>query len=172
MHSHPPQRGFALILALLVVVMVTLLVAGAINFTGTERAASAAQMRDDQLSACVQAARNTFLSRIRLIGNNTENIQLVNVALDPGSASDQPLSVSTRHYTLGSDAGVPLATIKNVTKLPPEAVGATNSGISDISNVTGGGRPGQAAFYSISVLCQERAGGPEREVEFTVRVGQ
>ncbi len=151
-------RGMALLMALLVVVLATLLVAGAITFTGTERNAAVLQTRDDALSACTQAARNLFLARLRV--------------LTPGSAAQVQLAdahgqgiIRTGHFT-----GAPAPTLTNVQRLPANAVGASRDSARDISNTLGDAAQG-AYWYSVTALCQEYPGGPEREVEFVVRVG-
>ena len=63
----PTPRGMAPAMAMIVVVLITLLVAGAISFTGTERAASEIQAEEDSMSSCVQAARNLFISRMNML---------------------------------------------------------------------------------------------------------
>jgi hypothetical protein len=160
-------RGMALVMALIVVVLATLLVAGAITFTGTERNAAVLQTRDDALSACTQAARNLFLARLRV--------------LTPGSAAQVQLAdaygqgiIRAGHFT-GTPAApapgdAPAPTLTNVERLPANAVGASRDSARDISNTLGDATEG-AYWYSVTALCQEYPGGPEREVEFVVRVG-
>ncbi|HEX5752737.1 MAG TPA: hypothetical protein VFZ09_41415 [Archangium sp.] len=152
-------RGMALVMALLVVVLVTLLVAGAISFTGTERNASVLQTRDDALSACTQAARNLFLARLRV--------------LTPGSTAQVHLDdaygqgiIRAGHFT----GSTPSPTLTHVERLPANAVGASRDTARDISNTLGDAAEG-AYWYSVTALCQEYPGGPEREVEFVIRVG-
>jgi len=168
MCPHPTgPRGMALVMALIVVVLVTLLVAGAITFTGTERNAAVLQTREDSLSACTQAARNLFLARLRV--------------LTPGSASQVHLDdaygqglIRAGHFT-GTPAAPapgepPAPTLTHVERLPANAVGASRGSARDISNTLGDAAEG-AYWYSVTALCQEYPGGPEREVEFVVRVG-
>ena len=163
LHPHSAAsspRGMALVMALLVVVLVTLLVAGALSFTGTERNAAVLQTREDSMSACTQAARNLFLARLRV--------------LTPGSAGQVQLNdayggtgiIRAGHFS-GSTAS---PTLTHVERLPANAVGASRGTARDISNTLGDAAEG-AAWYSITALCQEYPGGPEREVEFVVRVG-
>ncbi len=168
MHPRPSgPRGMALVMALLVVVLATLLVAGAISFTGTERNAAVLQTREDSLSACTQAARNLFLARLRV--------------LTPGSASQVRLEdaygqglIRAGHFTGTPAAPAPGAppspTLTHVERLPANAVGASRGAARDISNTLGDAAEG-AYWYSVTALCQEYPGGPEREVEFVIRVG-
>ena len=168
MRSRPTgPRGMALVMALLVVVLVTLLVAGAISFTGTERNASVLQTREDSLSACTQAARNLFLARLRVLTpGSAAQVQL-------GDAYGQGL-IRAGHFT-GTPAApasetTPTPTLTNVERLPANLVGASRDTARDISNTLGDAAEG-AYWYSVTALCQEYPGGPEREVEFVVRVG-
>ncbi|HYO55545.1 hypothetical protein [Archangium sp.] len=168
MNSRPAgPRGMALVMALLVVVLVTLMVAGAITFTGTERNAAVLQTREDSLSACTQAARNLFLARLRV--------------LTPGSAGQVRLDdaygqglIRAGHFTgapaAPSPGGPPPPTLTHVERLPANAVGASRDAARDISNTLGDAAEG-AYWYSVTALCQEYPGGPEREVEFVIRVG-
>jgi len=152
------------VMSLLVVVLATLLVAGAITFTGTERNASVLQTREDSLSACTQAARNLFLARLRVLTpGNTDEVRLA-------EAYGQGLILSG-HYTGTPAPGSPAApTLTHVERLPANAVGASRGAARDISNTLGDAAQG-AYWYSVTALCQEYPGGPEREVEFVVRVG-
>ena len=168
MRSRPnAPRGMALVMSLVVVVLATLLVAGAITFTGTERNASVLQTRDDSLSACTQAARNLFLARLRVLTPGTvDEVRLT-------EAYGQGLILSG-HYT-GTPAapapGTPAApTLTHVERIAANAVGASRNSARDISNTLGDAAEG-AYWYSVTALCQEYPGGPEREVEFVVRVG-
>lgn len=160
MHSRPTgPRGMALVMALLVVVLVTLLVAGAISFTGTERNASVLQTREDTLSACTQAARNLFLARLRVL----TPASTAQVRLD--DAHGQGL-IRAGHFT----GSTPAPTLTHVERLPANTVGASRDAARDISNTLGDAAEG-AYWYSVTALCQEYPGGPEREVEFVIRVG-
>jgi type II secretory pathway pseudopilin PulG len=149
-------RGMALVMSLIVVVLITLLVAGAITFTGTERSASVLQTRDDTLSACTQAARNLFLARLRV--------------LTPGSVPQAQLDDAYGEGLIRSGHFTGTPTLTHVERLPANAVGASRDAARDISNTLGDSAEG-AYWYSITALCQEHPGGPEREVEFVVRVG-
>lgn len=152
-------RGMALVMALLVVVLVTLLVAGALAFTGTERNAAVLQTREDSLSACTQAARNLFLARLRVLTPGSAGQVQLNDAYGPGL-------IRTGHFS-----GSPTTpTLTHVERLPANAVGASRGAARDISNTLGDAAEG-AYWYSVTALCQEYPGGPEREVEFVVRVG-
>jgi Tfp pilus assembly protein FimT len=152
-------RGMALVMALLVVVLVTLLVSGALAFTGSERNASVLQSREDTLSACTQAARNLFLARLRVLTPATATQVKLDDAYGQGV-------IRAGHFT-GSSAA---PTLTHVERLPINTVGASRDAARDVSNTLGDSALG-ASWYSVTALCQESPGGPEREVEFVVRVG-
>ncbi len=168
MHPRPlPPRGMALVMALIVLVLVTLLVAGAITFTGAERGAAMLQTRDDSLSACTQAARNLFLARLRVLTPGAAD--KVVLANEPYAAG----TIRTGHFS--PPAAPPSGptqppTLTHVKRLPASSVGASRETARDISNTLGDSAEG-ASWYAVTALCQEYPGGPEREVEFVVRVG-
>ena len=154
----PAPRGMALIMALLVVVLVTLMVSGALAFTGSERNASVLQTRDDTLSACTQAARNLFLARLRVLTPGATGQVQMDDALGQGV-------IRAGHFS-----GTTAPTLTHVERMPANAVGASRGAARDISNMLGDAAEG-ASWYAITALCQEYPGGPEREIEFVVRVG-
>jgi cytoskeletal protein RodZ len=164
MRSVPSHfRGSALIMSMIVVVLITLLVAGAISFTGTERSASQLQAQADQMSACIQAARNLFLSRMRMIPAASAETVSFNEVLD-GEAS-----VATSHFT-GAPANPALATLTAVTDTTSTVQDPTMN-VESIDQKPGTQQ--STRFYAITALCREtpEPGSPEREVEFLVRVG-
>ncbi len=152
--QHP--RGMALVMAMIVIVLITMLVAGAITFTGTERGAAMLQTNEDAMSACTQAARNLFIARLRVLLGNAERIKL------DQQLNEEGRRVFTGHY------GTP--SIVSAQWVNPNTVGESRSGAIDMSNKVGTAAL-VAGYYRVTAVCQERADGPQREVEFVVRVG-
>jgi type II secretory pathway pseudopilin PulG len=156
MHSLTPNpRGMALVMAMIVVVLVTLLVAGAISFTGTERAASEIQTQEDAMSSCAQAARNLFLSKLNMLDFEGPTKIVI----------DEDLSGSklrTGHFN--QLAEVSARDVSSTMKDP-------NREVQDISN-TDTHQP-KTRFYTVTAVCRETEdlSSPEREIEFMVRVG-
>src|SRR5919198_565624 len=70
------ERGFMLVVAMVVLLVATLLVVGAIAFTGSERNAAVNQVNNDVLSACADAAKNLFLSRVNVLRGNVADVVL------------------------------------------------------------------------------------------------
>lgn len=150
------QRGFSLLVAMVVVVLMTLMVVGAIAFTGNERSAAVVHSRAEALEGCTEAARNLFLSRVRVLRSNVGSI-----VLDTQLGST--MRVQTRHY----DGTVALGT---VTRIPDNKVAGAGDHVQDLSNRVGSSGL-LAGYYQVTALCREGTSGPEREIEFVARVG-
>jgi hypothetical protein len=160
------ERGFSLIIALLVVGMATLMVMGALSFTGTEREAASIRNQDEVLSGCTQMARNMFLSRMRLFGAKPDSI-----SIDAGIGPPGPdqMRVRTGHY---SGSGLSGVLITNVERIPAESVGTQQIDMHDITNVVKDKNSFLAGFYRVTATCKDKAsGGTEQEVEFMVKFG-
>jgi type II secretory pathway pseudopilin PulG len=162
----PTPRGMALVMAMIVIVLITLLVAGAISFTGTERAASEVQAQQDTLSSCVQAARNMFVSQMNMLDAEGPS----RIVFDRGLrySNDDPhhpwkgVRLTTGHFSQLNR--VSAADVSGAMKDP-------HRDVQDISN-SSTHKP-QTRFYTVTAVCQETddATSPEREIEFMVRVG-
>lgn len=150
------QGGFSLLMAMLVVVLMTLLVMGAIAFTGQERIASVLHTRSEALDGCAQAARDLFLSRVRVLQANVGAVVL-------DTQLGTKMRVQTRHY----DGTVALDT---VTPVPGNRVAGASGLEQDLSNRVGQS-PLLAGYYQVTALCQEAGSGREQEIEFMARVG-
>jgi hypothetical protein len=166
----------ALIMAMIVVVLVTMLVAGAISFTGTELAASEVQSQESAMSACIQAARNLFLSRLQLKPDAVPCDPLV-------PSGDECLDISFNDTFLSAEHLSPehpnrghlLTTghLGGLNRLSARQSGALNDPMKkqgDDSEITGKRGRGPA-FYVVTAVCRDDTapGAPEREIEFMVR---
>ena len=151
----PTPRGMALVMAMIVVVLITLLVAGAISFTGTERAASEVQAQEDTMSSCVQAARNLFISRMNMLDAEGPSRIVFNEDL-------RGTLLRTGHFARLAE--VSATDVSGSMKDP-------NRDVQDISN-TNTNKP-TTKFYTVTAVCREsdEPTSPEREIEFMVRVG-
>jgi hypothetical protein len=174
----PKPRGMALIMAMIVVVLVTMLVAGAISFTGTELAASEVQSQEAAMSACIQAARNLFLSRLQLkpdavpcdpllpAGDECLNITFDETFLSPRDPRDDPADPLHGHVLTTGHMGT-------LNRLSARQSGALNDPMKKQGDDTDtpGKRGRGPAFYVVTAVCRDDtvAGAPEREIEFMVR---
>jgi hypothetical protein len=145
----------ALVMAMIVVVLITMLVAGAISFTGTERAASEVQAQEDTMSSCVQAARNLFISRMNMLDAEGPARIVFNEDL-------RGTLLRTGHFARLAE--VSATDVSGSMKDP-------NRDVQDISN-TNTNKP-TTKFYTVTAVCREsdEPTSPEREIEFMVRVG-
>lgn len=156
------RRGFSLLTAMIVIVVATLMVVGAITFTGTERSAAVLYTRGERLSGCAQAARNMFISQVRALQGN-----LVSTSLDAGISDSEigTMILRSAHY---SDSP---ATLLSVTRLESATMSASAAEASSMDNKTGD-TPILAGYYQITALCRlGEDAGPEQEIEFVLKVG-
>ena len=155
-------RGFSLVFTMLVVALLTLLVAGAIVFTGSEQSAAVQRTRAERQSACLQAARNEFMSRIRVLSANTPNVSFNTTLPLPGGDT---LTLRSGHISSASPSLGAVEEMPGVTK--------PTGGSQDLTNKLGGGGGFGglgAKFYRITATCTDPTGN-ELEVEFSLRVG-
>lgn len=170
MRLRPRERGFSLLMAMLVVVVSTLLVVGAIAFTGTERTTAVVHTRGELASSCAHAARNLFISKIRVLRGNTGSITVDEFVTLP---SGEQLRIETGHYQgLAGEDGTPQVELNAVSEVSGDRVKGADVGLRQGTNViTGAGSGGLAgAYYNVVATCEDTA-GRKREVEFLVKVG-
>ncbi len=177
----PNPRGMALIMAMIVVVLITMLVAGAISFTGTELAAAEVQTQESSMSACVQAARNLFLSKLRrvmtdeTVSQGGGTVRYLPIQFDenfrttegnPQGVGTPPPGVVLKTGHLGSPVGVMELSARRADALIDKL---KNQG----DDTDRGKRNSAPAFYTVTAVCKDTTtpNGPEREIEFMVRVG-
>ena len=174
--SSSHSRGMALVMAMIVVVLITMLVAGAISFTGTERGAAQLQERGDQMSSCIQAARNLFLSRMHTVpAASVLNVSFTDTLpyIDRNGDSRPMVVTTTSHFsgTPTNVANAELVSIRDTT----DTVLDPNVNVEALDNRPG--NPQNTRFFAITAVCRETnpndptARNSEREVEFLVRVG-
>jgi hypothetical protein len=154
-------------MAMIVVVLITLLVAGAISFTGTERAASEIQTQEDGMSSCVQAARNLFLSKVKM---SMQAIQDPDLPTDPNIPKVLPVTFEEDLRGTNLRTGH-LGEIRTWSAKKVTAMDDPLAQVNDNMMVTGDAHV--PTFYTVSAVCRETAdlASPEREIEFMVRVG-
>jgi hypothetical protein len=151
MNMRTSQRGSALIIAVIVVLIVSVIGIGVLRFAYRETAGATAGAREQALVSCAESARQLLVSQFDALG------------LQPAST-----------FAVGGHYGTAGVTVAQVSYLPDNAFGSTNR-VRDLTNVIAvagqGGRP-----LKVVVHCQAGgAGTPESgrqlEVEFGVRFG-
>jgi hypothetical protein len=149
--------GSALILAVIVVLVVTVMAVGMVRYSFSEVAGATAGARHQALSQCADAARQLLMSKFHTLGMKPTQIAALNVPL--GGATGSTLA-------LGGHFDTTNVTIGQVTPLPPTAVGPpTANDLTSIVQIVGqGGEP-----LKVVVHCQD--GTRQLEVEFGVKFG-
>lgn len=156
-------RGNALLVAMIAMALLTMLVTGAIVFTGQNQRAASAKISGDEVKACADLARRYVFSRLKVFGTGVKapsELVLDQVIMDDAVASKRS-TVSTRHYdqptALPTGAVIPKGSIAQDDNAP------------DIANVINLGNV-RGSSFPIIVLCQS-ASGRQAEVEFVFKFG-
>ncbi len=164
------ERGSALIIAVIVVMIVGVIGVGMVRFTQRETAGALAGQRADALSACAAAAQHLLESRFHLLGVQPTDLAVLNVMLDGA-----PAQLAARGGHVGADPTLPIATIKQIEQLPSVSLVRRNT-MSDETNFTSTtGREGGEAL-KITVHCQAGdtslpTSGRQIEIEYGVNFG-
>jgi hypothetical protein len=164
----PNPRGMALIMAMIVVVLITMLVAGAISFTGTELAAAEVQTQESSMSACIQAARNLFLSKLKRVMQDEQ--------VNEGGGIVKYLPIDFNEDFRGTQLRT--GHVGGLVGLSARRAEALIDKMKSQGDDTDRGKRNSApAFYTVTAVCRDTsivgddARTPEREIEFMVRVG-
>jgi len=157
MMSRKP-RGSALLAALIVIGVLALVTVATLQLAGISKQQSAKDSRTLSQTACVEAARQYVLGRLRVFGLDPTTITLnQTIQVDSGG----------RQLRTGHING-PVVT--SIQAMPPQLVGASSARTRDISNMivaspTLGGRA-----YRVVVACTDPLAG-DMELEFTFKYG-
>jgi hypothetical protein len=167
MHMRTTQRGSALIIAVIVVLIVSVIGIGILRFAYRESAGALAGAREQALVSCAESARQLLVSQFTALGLQPTAITALNVQLDTNSANAGVLAVGGHYDTTG-------VTIAQVTNLPESAFGTTNR-VRDLTNVIAvagqGGRPIKVVVHCQAGDTTAATTGRQLEVEFGVRFG-
>ena len=159
--SRTHERGSALLTAVIVVLVVTIIGVGIISFASREIAGATAGAQRQGLVACAESARQLLLSRFHAVGVVPTGVDALNVTLD---GSGGRVAAVGGHVDQAADT----VQVSQVRFLPDNAFGPT-SRVRDITNTVSlsgqGGRP-----LRVIVHCVD-GGGRQLEVEFGVRFG-
>jgi len=159
-----PQRGNALILSIIVVLVLAIIGVAVINFASREVAGSTAGRKYQALVACADAGRQQILSQFHALGTSPLSITPLNVQLTPTS------QVLGGHFDSSSPGTIQ---VTQVTYLPQTSFGPDRGVVQNIANRivgTGGG----AKPMKVVVHCQQSGfsnTAGQLEVEFGVRFG-
>lgn len=161
-HHRTAHRGNALVLTLVALAVLMLLVAGAIQFTGSNREAAVSRSRADEMQACATTARKVLLSKLRTFGVPVGGLTLNTTIPDDSTAGEQK-TIRTAH--MGATAAEPV-----IVKLDSTVMGASRRQVRDVSNTLAATTLG-GDYYRVVVTCQHPSTNAQSEVEFTFRHG-
>jgi Tfp pilus assembly protein PilX len=172
-----PQRGSALIIAMIAISVLMILVVAAIQFTGVNKEASQAKLRGDELAACAENAKRMLMSQLndptKPIGDvvavyadgGTSGSNAGNFTVPNEVAIADRTNLTAGHYS-NTETGTSVATI---IPLGSSVLGESTRNARDMSNVSArynfGGTP-----YRVTMRCRDSA-GREAEVEFVIKYG-
>lgn len=155
-------RGNALMMTLIALAVLMLVVAAAIQFTGTNREAAANKARGDEVQACATTARKLLLAKLRTFGVPTGGLTLNTVIPDTQAVATDK-QVRTAHYD--STVLQPV-----IVKLDSTVMGASRYQVRDMSNTLAQSTLG-GDYYRVVVTCMNPGTNIQSEVEFTFRHG-
>ncbi len=147
------QRGSALIMSIIVILVISAAGVAIIRFASREVSGSVAGRKEAALSACAEAGRSLLMSRWKLLGQHGITAPVLDDALDAAT------EVKGGHY--GQDA--PTADVQ-VIRIDPVTVGPMME-VNELTNRIGE----QVQPMRVVVHCAQN--GRELEVEFGVRYG-
>lgn len=162
MHLVSNRRGNALMMTLIALAVLLMLVAAAIQFTGSNREAAVAKSRADEMQACATVARKVLLSKLRTFG-----VPPGTLSLNTPIPSSMNVAEQNRVVTAHLDQATPQAV---VVALDSRAMGASRNQVADVANRLGATTLG-GQYYRVVVTCQHPTSGSQSELEFTFRHG-
>ncbi len=156
------SRGNALLMTLIALAVLMMIVAAAIQFTGTNREAAIAKARADEVQACATTARKLLLSKLRTFGVPAAGLVLDTKIPDTQLAATDKV-VRTAH--LDSTAPEPV-----IVKLDSKVMGTSRFHVREMANTLAQSTLG-GEYYRVVVSCSHPGSNTQSEVEFTFRHG-
>lgn len=157
------SRGNALMMTLIALAVLMMIVAAAIQFTGTNREASIQKARADEVQACAITARKLLLAKLRTFNVSPVALTLNNEKFPDTQSASTDKEMRTAHYDSTTLEPV-------IVKLDSKVMGASRYQVSDIANKSTDGTLG-GAYYRVVVSCRNPSTNTQSEVEFTFRHG-
>jgi hypothetical protein len=162
-----PQRGAALLLAIIMTAAITAIAVAMIRLSSRELAGATSARQSAALSACAEAGRQLLMSQFRSLGVAPASLQLLDVTLDGTGGATR---------VVGGHVGESVQ-IKQVTVLPASTFGVSPNSVRDLSNIISGAATLGGTPYRIVVHCQSGGSaadpttGQQLEVEFGMKFG-
>jgi hypothetical protein len=160
----PKPRGGAMLAAIIVIGVISLVTVASLQLANISKQQAAKDSRSLSQVACVEAARQYMLSRLRLFGAPATAIQLdQSIQLDNGKKR----MVTNHVRPAGVTTDQPVIT--SVLPLRGSFIGGAKAG--ERSNVVGTGIGLGGSAYRAVVACTDPQAG-DMELEFTFQFGQ
>ncbi|HET6437602.1 MAG TPA: hypothetical protein VFG59_06060, partial [Anaeromyxobacter sp.] len=115
MRTRLAERGHALLISVIVVLVMTVLAVGVIRYASREVAGANAGRNRAAIAACAEAARAQLMSQWKVLGVQGMDLQPLDVTLESGT----PTKIVGGHYGQVNVSGV------QVIKLNPLTVGSS-----------------------------------------------
>jgi hypothetical protein len=172
MRPRPNQRGSALLMSIIVILVISVIGVGVIRFASREVAGATAGRKEAAAAACAETARVLLMSQWKLLGAHGVNARPLDIPLGDASQTrvlgghygQKPPDDAT-YWNAGSGTWV-----KNIQVIPldPLTVGSAYVA-NDLTNRIGD----SVQNYRVVVHCTQGSGTDARdtEVEFGVQYG-
>jgi Tfp pilus assembly protein PilX len=166
-----PQRGSALVIAIVAVLVIAVIGVGLLRFTQRSVAFSVGGPRHKALVECAEAGRALIESRFHVLGLQPTEIAVMNETLDGPQGRMRALGGH-----IDADPALPLATIKQVERIADAALPRSDVGSGDLTNIIAGVNVGSGQALKVTVHCQEGdtsspTSGRQMEIEYGVQFG-
>lgn len=165
------QRGSAILIAMILVFVATLIGVGVVNFASRGSAGARAGAKEQALVACAETARELLYSKFHAIGLDPISIEALNVPLDGPPSSARTFAVGGHIDSVG----VQVDQVKVIPNHPRGGRGAADAA-RDLTNIITPMSSQQGTPMQITVHCQDHGDGSptsgrQLEIEFGVRFG-
>lgn len=155
-------RGNALLMTLVALAVLMMIVAAAIQFTGTNQQAAISKARADEVQACATTGRKLLLSKLKTYGVPVGSLSL-NQTFPDGQSTATDKVLRTAHFD--STAVEPV-----IVKLDSKVMGASRYQVREMANTLAQSSLG-GEYSRVVVTCQDPSSNAQSEVEFTIRHG-
>ena len=171
MYRTQGDRGYTLIIVLVILAVLLILGAGALRLASREVESAASGTHSTTMLACARAARQMLQSQLRLNANFPTSFSLTTGQANASDPSPSKLTVASG----GDPDAPPMATnVTNVQLVSPQNCGRGSSGSGNFRNLSNQvlGRNGASAGSCRRIIarCEDNSGRVQ-EVEFTIHYG-
>jgi hypothetical protein len=159
------------VIAIVAVLVIAVIGVGLLRFTQRSVGFASGGPRHKALVQCVEAGRALIESRFHILGIAPTDIAVLNERLDGPQGRLRALGGH-----VDADPALPLATIRQVERIPDAAMPRAEIGSGDLTNIIAGVNVGSGQALKVTVHCQEGdtsspTSGRQMEIEYGVQFG-